>query len=320
MGHNKNYVDESWAIWIDGDDTTTIYFNEWMNPRKTNYVDIAIRVRNIMQSNKMNLYIPFKIVENEIEDISLELKDEKILRATFSATCIIDFKKSAYTSEIAYNGKTIDLVHLDKKFMELKDIASGTIFSYDLSKVHPYLDNDECYFIFRVPHKSLNALFKPKGNIATFFAKIRDSFTTPVVNEKFGYSIRINEGRLIPQEINRIGAFHRQKLKKAVISIAIDEDYELNDSNCFRIRRLEKELYESYVPEKYNCDDVITYQWADSRKDNFRGSFNFYFNISREYISRTSMIIYMILLMIVGILGGTLWDLIKYLLGVSNIL
>ena len=58
MGHSKNFVDESWAIWIDGDDTTTIYFNEWVNPKKRSYVDVAIRVRNIMQSNvNNNLFI-----------------------------------------------------------------------------------------------------------------------------------------------------------------------------------------------------------------------------------------------------------------------
>ena len=303
MGHSKNFVDESWAIWIDGDDTTTIYFNEWVNPKKRSYVDVAIRVRNIMQSNKMNLYIPFPIDYDEIEDVSLKLDNEKILRAIFSASCIIDFKKNEHTSEIAYNGKTIDLVHLDKKLMELKNIASGTILSYSLSELHKFLDNDECYFVFRIPHKSLDKLFKPRKKVTHFFERIRDSFSTPVINEKYGLSIRINEGRLIPQEINKIGAFHRQKLKKAVVTISIDEDYELNDANCYTIRRLEKDLHESYVPEKFKCDDVITYQWLDSRKDNFRGAFNFYLNIGREHISKTSMFIYMILILFVGLVG-----------------
>lgn len=310
MGYSKYFVDESWAIWIDGDDTTTIYFNEWLNPKKKNFVDVAIRIRNVMESTKINLYIPFKVTQEEIEDISLKLEDEKILRATFSATCIIDYKKNQYTSEIAYNGKTIDLVHLSKDFMELIDIAEGTLLTYDLTQLHKYLDNNESYFLFRIPHKSLNKLFKPKKNIHEFFERIRDAFTTPVVHDKFGYSIRINEGRLIPQEINKIGAFHRQKLKKAVVTISIDEDYELNDTNCFTIRRLEKDLYESYVPEKYKCEDVITYQWFDRRRDNYKGSFNFYFNISREHISKTSMFVYMIILLCVGIVGEILWELI----------
>ena len=35
-----------------------------------------------------------------------------ILQATFSAVCIVDYKKNEHTSEIAYNGKTIDIVHI----------------------------------------------------------------------------------------------------------------------------------------------------------------------------------------------------------------
>ena len=50
--------------------------------------------------------------ENEIEDVSLPFRDTKILQATFSAACIIDFKKNVHTSEIAYNGKTVDIVHI----------------------------------------------------------------------------------------------------------------------------------------------------------------------------------------------------------------
>ena len=43
--------------------------------------------------------------------------------------------------------------------------------------------------------------------------------------------------------------FHRQKLKKAVITLSIDENYELNDSGCYRTHRLEENLYEDYLPK-----------------------------------------------------------------------
>lgn len=314
MSNRRNFVDESWAIWIDGDDTTTIYFNEWISPKKNSYVDVAIRVINIMQSNKLKLYIPFKINIDEIEDLSPKLKDEKIIRAIFSSTCIIDFMKNEHTSEIAYNGKTIDLVHLNNELIELEDKAKGTILTYDLSALHSYLDNDECYFIFRIPHKSLNQMFKKKVSVHSFFERIRDSITTPVIKERFGFSIRINEGRLIPQEINKIGAFHRQKLQKAVVTISIDEDYELNDENCFEVRRLEKDLYETYVPEKFRCEDAVTYLWQDTRKKNLKGSFNFFLNISREFISKTSLLIYMLLILFVGVIGERLWEIIIHII------
>ena len=126
---------------------------------------------------------------------------------------------------------------------------------------------------------------------------------SPILSEKYGYSIRINESRLLPEEITRIGAFHRQKLKKALITLSIHEDYELNDLGCYRIHRLEEALYEDYLPKDYNIDDVITYQWNQNREHNFQGQFNFYYSITRESVSKGSMLLYMILLLAVGVIG-----------------
>ena len=130
--------------------------------------------------------------------------------------------------------------------------------------------------------------------------------TTPVVSEKYGYSIRINESRLLPEEITRIGMFHRQKLNKAVITLSIDENYELNDAGCYRIRRLEENLYNAYLPSDYQTEDVITYQWNQNRDNNFQGQFNFYYSISRNSISKGSMLLYMSLLLTIGVIGDML--------------
>jgi hypothetical protein len=76
-----------------------------------------------------------------------------------------------------------------------------------------------------MPNKSVNVIFKPRVNVGNVLERLRDLITTPVVSEKYGYSIRINESRLLPEEITRIGMFCRQKLKKAVITLSVDEKY-----------------------------------------------------------------------------------------------
>ena len=48
---------------------------------------------------------------------------------------------------------------------------------------------------------------------------------------------------------------------------------------------------------------MITYQWNQSREDNFQGQFNFYYSITRDSISKGSMLLYMILLLAIGVLG-----------------
>jgi hypothetical protein len=119
----------------------------------------------------------------------------------------------------------------------------------------------------------------------------------------------------LPEEITRIGAFHRQKLKKAVITLSIDENYELNDSGCYRTHRLEENLYEDYLPKDYNREDVITYQWNQNREYNLQGQFNFYYTISKNSVSRGSMLLYIILLLTIGIFGDLLSELVQSFIG-----
>ena len=302
----RKFADDGWAVWVDGDDTSTVYINDWLNPKGKSYVDLAIRIRGVKISKSMHVYVPFVVAKDEIEDVSLLFHDTKILQATFSAACIVDYKKNAHTSEIAYNGKTVDIVHISTLEYEMKLLSEGMLIAVDLEKLRPFLDNDEAYFVWRMPHKTLDEIFRPHVNVGNVLERLRDLLTTPVVSEKYGYSIRINESRLLPEEITRIGGFHRQKLKKAVITLSIDENYELNDSGCYRIRRLEENLYQAYLPADYHKEDVITYHWNQNRDDNFQGQFNFYYSITRDSVSKGSMLLYMILLLVVGIISDAI--------------
>lgn len=310
----RKFADDGWAVWIDGEDTSTIHINDWLNPKGKSYVDIAIHIRGIKSSKALNVYVPFPIMKEEIEDVSLSFGDTKILQAIFSAACIVDYKKNQHTSEIAYNGKTVDIVHISTTSFDVEAISNGTLIRVGLQELQPHLDNDEGYFIWRMPHKSLDAIFKPCVDVENAMERLRDLITTPVVSEKYGYSIRINESRLLPEEITRIGMFHRQKLNKTAITISVDENYELNDGGCYRIRRLEENLYRNYLPKDYRCDDVITYQWNQSREDNLQGQFNFYYSITKNSVSRGSMFLYMILLLAIGIFGDLLAEIVKTLI------
>jgi hypothetical protein len=311
----KKFADDGWAVWIDGDDISTIHINDWLNPKGKSYVDVAVHIRGIKSSKALSVYVPFSVSHEEISDISLYFKDTKILQAVFSVACIVDYKKNRHTSEIAYNGKTVDIVHISTVDFKVEPLSNGTLLWVDLEPMQPYFDNDEVYFIWRMPHKSLDAIFKQHVDVGNAMERLRDLITTPVVSEKYGYSIRINESRLLPEEITRIGMFHRQKLKKAAITLSVDEKYELNDSGCYRIRRLEENLYRDYLPKGYQCEDVITYQWNQNRDDNFQGQFNFYYSIGRNYVSRGSMLLYMILLLSVGVFGDMISEGVKALIG-----
>ena len=313
----RKFVDDGWAIWTDGDDICTIYLQDWLNPKGKNYIDLAIRIRQVKVNTRMRVYIPFDISKEEINDVSLLFNDTKILQAVFGSACIVDYKKNEFTSEIAYIGKTVDIIHISTLDYKLSKLSDGTLMDIDFNSLQPYIANDEAYFIWRMPHKSLDKLFKSRvgaGNLATQF---RDLITSPMLSEKHGYSVRINEPRLLPEEITRVGSFHRQKIKKAVITISISEDYDINDEGCYRIRHLEEELYREYIPAKYKTDDVISYQWHQNRGSSLQGQFNFYYSITRNSINGASMTVYMILLMLLAVMGEILGDFAKTWLGLK---
>lgn len=312
---HKSYADDGWAVWMDGDDLTTVYLNDWLNPDGHSYVDVALHIRGIKSARSLNIYIPFAISETELEDISLRLQDRQILCAIFGTGGIIDYLKNPCTSEVAYNGRTVDLVHISRHGYTVSPLADGTLLYVDLERLQEYLANDEAYVLFRLPHKSLDVLFRKEMNVGGVLERLQDRITSPVVSERYGYSIRVNEARLLPAEIHRIGAFHRQNLKKVGITISIHDSYEVSDSNCYRIRRLEEDLHRDYVPEGYSCEDVITYQWNQTLENQPQGNYNYYLTIRRESVSRMSMLLYMILILIIGAGGNAVWTIIAYIFG-----
>ena len=297
----RKFADDGWAVWLEGNDTSTVYINDWVNPEGRSYVDLGIRIRGVKSSKNLYVYVPFALSRDEMEDLSLLYKDTRILQATFSAVCIVDYMKNEHTSEIAYNGKTIDIVHISTMEYDLVPVSHGTRINFNLEKLQPFLDNDEAYIIWRMPHKTLDDIFKWHVDGETTLTRLRDLVTSPVVQEKYGYSVRINEARLLPEGITRVGAFHRQKLKKAVITISLNENYEINDSGCYRIRRLEENLYTGYIPEGYPCEDVITYEWNQNREHNLKGQFNFYNSITKNRVSRISMLVYLMFVIGIGV-------------------
>ena len=315
MTKRKSFSDDGWAIWITGEDTSTFYLNEWVNPQGKSYVDVAVRIRGVKSAHSLNVYVPFSMEKGEVEDLSHHLKNETVFRAIFSSRCMMDYMKNPYTSEMAYHGKTVDLVHISSADYTVSPLSGGTLLTVSIDELLEHLANDEAYFLFRLPHKNLDELFKPKIDVQGAFTRLRDLLTSPVVSERYACSVRVNEARLLPDEINQIGAFHRQKLNKAVITLSLQEDYQVNDSNCYRIHRLEKELYGDYAPAGFNCDEAITYEWNESREKNLYGHFNFYFAITRDTVSKSSMLLYMLLLFGVGLLGNVFWELLAPLVG-----
>lgn len=312
---SRKFVDDGWALWIDGDDRSTIYLNEWINPKGKNYVDVSVRVYGAKSTTELNLFIPFAIERNEITDLSYMLEDSSALRTLFNTNGKVESKKTKYTSELHYDNRTVSLLNLTDDFMEIKRVSYGTVFTVNFKVISECITADEAYMIFRIPHKTLDEIFVSKMGVKGLFNKLNSLVLSPILSEKYGYSIRINEARLLPPEINEIETLQEQRIRKALVTISLGDDYEMNESTCYRIRRLEAELNRNYAPEGYDCSDAITYQWVEERAYNMKAHYNFYFTMEHSEISKMSMFIYLLLVLFIAILGGATYDMLRLAFG-----
>ena len=316
MGNKKRkFADDGWALWIDGDDRSTIYLNEWINPKGKSYVDISVRVYGAKGTKALNIFIPFIVERTEITDLSYMLADGSALRALFNTNGKVDSEKTKYTSELSYDNRTVSLINLSDEFISLKQVSYGTVIKVDFEFIKTLITSDEAYLMFRIPHKTLDKIFATSIDIMGIFDKINSLIQSPILSEKYGYSIRINEARLLPPEINEIETLQEQRIRKALVTISLGDEYEMNDSTCYRIRRLEAELNKNYAPEGYDCSDAITYQWVEERDSNLKAHYNFYFTMEHNEISRLSMFIYLLMVLFIGALGGAIYDLFKFIVG-----
>ena len=62
----RKFADDGWAVWIDGDDTSTVYINDWIDPKGKSYVDLAIRIRGIKAGTGLHVYVPFLVAGDEV--------------------------------------------------------------------------------------------------------------------------------------------------------------------------------------------------------------------------------------------------------------
>ena len=312
MGSKKRkFADDGWALWIEGDDRSTIYLNEWINPKGRSYVDVSVRVYGAKKTKTVNFFVPFEVERNEVTDLSYMLADSSALGALFNTNGKVDSEKNKYTSQLSYDNRTVSLVNLTNEFTEIKKVSYGTVITVDFEFIKASITSNEAYLIFRIPHKTLDKIFAPTIDVGSVFERINSSVQSPIISEKYGYSIRINEARLLPPEINEIEELHKQRIRKALVTISLGDEYEINEASCYRIRRLEAELNRNYAPDGYDCSDAITYQWVEERDYNMKSHYTFYFTMEYNKISKLSMLIYLLIVLLIGVIDGAIYDLFK---------
>lgn len=297
------------GIWFDGKSNLfnyDIHINEWINST-SNFIDIGIRIYNTDKISNGYIYIPFTLPpEAQIKDLSKYFEDEKICRGIFNSSCTTQTRYEYSIIEIKYNNRIEDVIPLELLSPTINSHYNGTLLHLFFKKVIHKLHNYETYIRFRIPYVPLNECFtlhKYDYNII---------FESPIIKEKINHTIKINEQRSLPDSIRLSINNTLQHINKVIITVSAPQEYLIDDSSCYKVRNLEKDLYSEYVPLNFKCENAITYQWLQENKGN-KKYFNFHVKIETQELSKVSLFIYAIMAIILSILGSFLWELVSLL-------
>ena len=306
----KKFFNDSFAIWILGNkNRSDVHINEWLIPTDENYIDFGIRIYEVNQVDVLGLFVPYILMENEIEDLWDKMCNEKIARGVLNALCSISQNSNSGIIDIEYKNKKENIIKLSLLNIKIENIDAGTIILFDFSEVKSKINRDEIYIRFRIPYKSLTRLVDvEEPNFESFFE-------SPVIKYQYNCVFKLNEVRTLPWEVRRISNISNQNIDKVVITISVNGKYDIDDNKCYKVRQLEGELYQDYVPKKFDCNNVISYSW----RDELRKHYNFNFKISREFISKKGLLKYAVIVIVLSAIGSALWsgvgevsDMLKY--------
>jgi len=307
----ETFVDDGFAIWLEGTKTRSdIHIYEWLNPKVESNIDIGIRVYDADMVNRIGVFFPFDVNKTEIIDLSAFFENKDIAEWIFNSTCDIRPLSNMPIIEIKYKNREENIIRLTSSNVCIEKYDSGTLVYFNISFFHRILTKNEIYLRFRIPHKSLNRFRIHHKSLKDLFLWIKQSlkslFESPVIKYQYNYFMRINEIRSLPEEIIRISKITEQDIQRVRVLIFCNNQYDIDKRKCYKVRQLEEHIA-SYVPDKFDCNNVITYHWVKR----FMKDYNFYFIIENEYISKKSLCIYAVIVIILSIIENILWEKIK---------
>lgn len=277
-----------------------MHINEWISSTNDNYIDFGIRIYDAKQVKQLGVFVPFLVKKDEITDLSECMRDEKVMRGVFNANCEITQSSSSPIIKIDNkdDNRKENLLKLEHEDFLIRTVKNGTIIQFRISSFHKVLTEDIAYIRFRLPHKSIGILFTP---IPWSFKSL---FESPVVKYEYNYNMKINEMRSLPFKVRECLGVSQPKFLKIIVAVATDEQYDVNHSDCYKVRQLEEDLFLPYAPESFPCTHAFVYQWRNTDKRHCV----FNFTISQETISLKSLLGYALIVITLSAMGSALWE------------
>ncbi len=306
---SNKFINDNFAIVLSGSNNKLecdVHINDWVVYPFGSYIDFGFRIYNIIDVTTLEIYVPYKIGKEDIQDLAPLFGDEKVSRGMTNTIAKIITSTTNPSIDIEYYGITETIYFLSLIDYSICNCENGTIISFSFDRLSSHIRNDNGYIRFRIPHKSLDEIFKYKKHDYKF------TFESPIITDYYYHTIRINEFRSLPLEVRHMLSTKKQtkSIKKVCFYLSANEKINIDDNYCENVRPLENDLFGTYIPKTFKDSNTLSYQWI--KRSNKYVTINF--KCSTNRIQLLSLFIYSFLVIFLSIIGNVIWEVVKIVL------
>lgn len=312
----RSYYD-SFGLVVDGckqDEKcpVVLHINFWVNRPTDCDLDFGICLPTKSEAKRLGLYIPFAVDVDEVTDLWDTFISSEVAQVVYNTSLESRPKKDGKTIRIVLERpgvpSIVNLCKLPAPSCGLSAIQCfcGCVLQIEVPTVRAKGGDLDTYigFRFRIP-------YKPAARRVDRIAAYQETIASPVVSHRLFASIEVNEHRGLPPDIRRQVARQRVVIQQASIAVVSRSKWPVNVvEGAFRVRPLESDVWESYQP-KLKEGTIrrhlvprrwLVYQWRKSRGDKT----SFQFEWSRKGVNAPSLLFYLVLYFLLGILSELL--------------
>jgi len=309
---------KSFVIWYEGEPENVcldININLWRaeikSDKKSEYfLDIGLMIEKVSDLKKINIVFPFKIKREDFSDLGkVMISDRNIVNAVFNNNCNkIDLNEPKKV--LIQNGKEkFHIYSLEDEFNERIAITENKNMSI-LAITMDIADQSNSYYIrFRIDGEGINHMVQQHK---LKFTSFQSAFK---ITECIDF--RLNEKRSISDDIlEKISRAKEFTIKKIHFLLLMDIDNKLECTGLkYSSRKLEDDIWNNYITEKYKTDNLIAYHWKEKADENNKiESFNSLIRIKIDKCNWNTILCYVMVVFILNIISDFLYQIIKNIL------
>ena len=281
------------------------------------YIDFGIKFSS--KCDKFLLYLPFKIKDNQVEDLGKSLVDSReLLNAVFNEDMLCTPSPNHSFSEVKINGnKNNEVFYIYtlghdnmnvEYFPDEHENQVGTILTITTSgnpNNEENENNDLKYYIrFRIQVEDKKEVVKTEH--------LSNDLLQAAFSKTDMFDIRINEKREIPAKVEERSLREGYTIctfSKVHLFYIVDAHESISNGGQHNSRLLEENQWCSYEPE---CNvkgiNYMAYHWKDKENDNNNplNSFSLFFNTLYPKVSPIRLVAYFSVVVLFGWIGSML--------------